>query len=74
VDNLFDVFNLSETFSAPQLGKRCVLFALEHFEEVCGSVTLQEFSDAMVAMLPLLKESLLADLRRPVAPPAEAGQ
>ncbi len=76
MDNLFDVFNLSETFSAPQLGKRCVLFALEHFDEVCAGVTHQEFAEAMVAMLPLLNESLLADLQRPVeaAAAAEAAQ
>ncbi len=72
VENLFDVFNLSETFSAPQLGKRCVLFALEHFDEVVASTDHGEFAEALRSMLPLLKESLLDDLKRPQPAAMEA--
>ena len=31
VENLPDVYEMAENFDAPQLAKRCVLFALEHF-------------------------------------------
>jgi hypothetical protein len=34
VDNLEAVFSLSEDFSAPQLAKRCVLFALERHADL----------------------------------------
>ena len=31
MDNLTDTYDLSENFNAPQLGRRCALFALEHY-------------------------------------------
>jgi len=31
VENLSDVYDTAENYDAPQLAKRCVLFALEHF-------------------------------------------
>lgn len=34
VDNLEGAFDLSEAFSAPQLAKRCVLFALERYDDL----------------------------------------
>jgi hypothetical protein len=34
VENLMDVWQASEDYSAPQLAKRCVLFALEHVTEI----------------------------------------
>jgi hypothetical protein len=34
VENLVDVWQASEAYSAPQLAKRCVLFALEHCTEI----------------------------------------
>lgn len=34
VENLVDVWQASEDYSAPQLAKRCVLFALEHVTEI----------------------------------------
>ena len=33
-DNLADVYSLSENFNAPQLGRHCMLYALEHYEEL----------------------------------------
>jgi hypothetical protein len=41
VENLVDVWQASEAYSAPQLAKRCVLFALEHCTEIIAQ-------DAMV--------------------------
>lgn len=35
-DNLADVYDLSENFNAPQLGRHCMLYALEHYEELVG--------------------------------------
>jgi hypothetical protein len=34
VENLVDVWQASEDYSAPQLAKRCVLFALEHVTDI----------------------------------------
>ncbi len=34
VDNLPDVFELAENCNAPQLAKKCVLFALENYDKV----------------------------------------
>ena len=31
LDNLADTYDLSERFNGPQLGRRCALFALEHY-------------------------------------------
>ena len=56
-----------------QLGKRCVLFALEHFDEVVAAGSDHtEFAEALRSMLPLLKESLLDDLKRPQPATLEA--
>lgn len=33
-ENLAAVHELSENFNAPQLGRRCVLYSLEHFEDM----------------------------------------
>lgn len=33
-DTLALVYDLSENFNAPQLGRHCMLFALEHYEEL----------------------------------------
>lgn len=33
-DNLASVHDLSENYNAPQLARRCVLYSLEHFEEM----------------------------------------
>ena len=33
-DNLASVYDLSENFNAPQLGRHCMLYALEHYEEL----------------------------------------
>ena len=33
-DNLASIYDLSENFNAPQLGRHCMLYALEHYEEL----------------------------------------
>ena len=44
-DNLADVYSLSENFNAPQLGRHCMLYALEHYEElVCLIPALRKLS------------------------------
>lgn len=30
-DNLAETYDLAENFNAPQLGRRCALYALEHY-------------------------------------------
>ena len=48
-DNLADVYNLSENFNAPQLGRHCMLYALEHYEElVRPTPALQKLSNKCV--------------------------
>eukprot|EP00877_Chromochloris_zofingiensis_P000485 jgi/Chrzof1/10437/UNPLg00364.t1 len=65
VDNLTDVFALSEAYSAPQLGKQCVLFALEHYDDIIkGSINARSYVLLMQKMVPLLKASLLEDLSK----------
>ena len=39
-DTLALVYDLSENFNAPQLGRHCMLFALEHYEELVRSPAL----------------------------------
>lgn len=34
-DNLAEIYDLAENFNAPQLGRRCALYALEHFVVRC---------------------------------------
>ncbi len=76
--SLADIYALSEAFSAPQLGKRCVLFALEHVDDLLeqhaasgdGQVV---YAAIMARMAPLLKESLVEDLnKQPEDAPASA--
>lgn len=33
-DNLASVHDLSENYNAPQLARRCVLYSLEHYEDM----------------------------------------
>ncbi len=37
-DNLASVHDLSENYNAPQLARRCVLYSLEHYEEMVRSL------------------------------------
>ena len=35
-DSLSAVYDAAESYNAPQLGRRCVLYALEHYEDMVG--------------------------------------
>lgn len=63
VDTLGEVLVLSEAHAAPQLGKRCVMFALEHYDDVVSSMGTQNYAALMGRMLPLLRPTLHEDLR-----------
>jgi hypothetical protein len=62
VDNLTGTFNLAEAFSAPQLGRRCVLFALERYDAVSAALEPAGFVALMRRMVPGLRESLTEQL------------
>ena len=38
-DNLASVHDLSENYNAPQLARRCVLYSLEHYEDMVRFLT-----------------------------------
>lgn len=46
-DNLAAVHELSENYNAPQLARRCVLYSLEHYEEMVR--TAHQFSSAALS-------------------------
>ena len=53
VDSLQTVYELSENFNAPQLGRRCVLFALEAYTdmvEVRGSCPTRDLADLILSL------------------------
>lgn len=72
VDNLGDVWAASEDFCAPQLAKRCVLFALEHCTEIINAdadstseqAGASTFTTYMHQMVPALRSSLIEDLAK----------
>lgn len=69
VQNVSEMYEASEAFSAPQLGMRCVLFTLEHYDEIVASCTTHEYSDVMRRMAPLLRCQLLEELTKIAAAP-----
>eukprot|EP00878_Enallax_costatus_P030851 GHUV01033651.1.p1 GENE.GHUV01033651.1~~GHUV01033651.1.p1 ORF type:complete len:180 (+),score=58.89 GHUV01033651.1:101-640(+) len=66
VENLADVWAASEDFCAPQLAKRCVLFALEHCTHIINadSAGASVFTTYMPQMVPALRSSLVEDLNK----------
>lgn len=62
VDNVMQTFELSEAYSAPQLGKRCVLFVLEHHDNILEMCEQDSYSQVMQRMVPCLRAGLLADV------------
>lgn len=67
VENLSGVFDLSEAFHAPQLARQCVVFALEHYQDVVADATVPGYSQLMQRMALPLRESLKQQLS--AAPP-----
>eukprot|EP00193_Tetraselmis_chui_P019389 CAMPEP_0177791712 /NCGR_PEP_ID=MMETSP0491_2-20121128/24096_1 /TAXON_ID=63592 /ORGANISM="Tetraselmis chuii, Strain PLY429" /LENGTH=698 /DNA_ID=CAMNT_0019313995 /DNA_START=331 /DNA_END=2423 /DNA_ORIENTATION=+ len=51
VDNLSDIYALSESFHAPQLAKHAVMYALEHYIEVVADVHMDGYCKLMEIML-----------------------
>ncbi|GBF96006.1 hypothetical protein Rsub_08821 [Raphidocelis subcapitata] len=72
VDNLEDAFGLAEDFSAPQLAKRCCLFALERHADLLARHGPDGYARLMRRMLPQLRANLVEDLRAAAAAEAEA--
>lgn len=66
VENLAGVWGASEDFCAPQLAKRCVLFALEHCTHIINadSAGANVFTSYMPQMVPALRSSLVEDLNK----------
>uniref|UniRef100_A0A7S0RRY0 BTB domain-containing protein n=1 Tax=Chlamydomonas leiostraca TaxID=1034604 RepID=A0A7S0RRY0_9CHLO len=73
VDNLAPTFELSEAFSAPQLAKRCVLFALEHYDDITRVLSTPEYYNLMARMVPHLQTSLMEDVGKAAAAAAGGG-
>jgi len=57
-ENIFDVYELSESFNAPQLGSRCVMFILEKSQEMISHHGLDSFLALATKMAPQLRDSL----------------
>ncbi|GIL80645.1 hypothetical protein Vretimale_9203 [Volvox reticuliferus] len=62
VDSVMSTFEYSEQFSAPQLGRRCLLFVLEMYDEVSklyeNTKDRPFYFDCLRRMVPCLKDSL----------------
>lgn len=56
------IYDLAENFNAPQLGKHCVLYALEHYKDMANGIPEAAFHALMKRMVPKLKESLTEQL------------
>jgi hypothetical protein len=57
-------YDLAEQFNAPQLGKHCVLYALEHYKDMVAGIPEPSFHALMKRMVPKLKESLTEQLMK----------
>eukprot|EP00798_Chlamydomonas_sp_ICE-L_P023164 gene23164-30372_t len=67
LDNVMDTFELAEAFSAPQLGKRCALLALEHYNDMLEDSNPNCFTTASIVMqrmVPHLRVTLLDDTNK----------
>lgn len=62
MDNLTETYDLAENFNAPQLGRRCALFALEHYVELSEGTPQPAWSQLMLRMMPKLKSFLTEEL------------
>ncbi|KXZ42885.1 hypothetical protein GPECTOR_113g297 [Gonium pectorale] len=81
-ESVMATFEYSEQFSAPQLGRRCLLYALEHYDEVFKLYDNPKdrpfYFDCLRRMVPCLKDSLYCgggpiwDSGAPPPPPAPA--
>ncbi len=63
-DNLCEVYEVAEDFHANVLARRCILFALEHFDECAGAMKPKDFGALLTRMAPQLRASLTEQLRK----------
>lgn len=69
VQNVVGMFEASEAFSAPQLGMRCVLFTLEHYDEIVIDIDALAYAvEIMQRMVPLLRCQLVEELTKASTP------
>ena len=66
-DNLEDAYGLSEAFGAPNLGKRCIHFALQHYQELVAHLGADGYAALMARMVPQLRSTLTHDLQAAAA-------
>ena len=67
VDSLAAMYALAENFNAPQLARRCVLFALEHYEAALMALGPAGFAGLIEQMVPKLKEFVTQQLVKTAA-------
>lgn len=60
IENVLHTFDMSEAYSAPQLGKRCILFCLEHYDEILPLVEPAAYMSYMQRMAPCLRGALVS--------------
>lgn len=70
-ENLHAIYELSESFNAPQLGSRCVMFILERSQEMIEHHGIQRFLVLAAKMAPQLRHSLTKMLESTVDAPKE---
>lgn len=76
MENLLPVYELAESYRAPQLRNSCVLFALDHQAELVehmgeGSYTGMWQMTSMLGQLRTYMETLLTRQQKEAPPPAE---
>lgn len=67
VESLANTYALAENFNAPQLARRCVLYALEHYEAALASCGPACFASLIEQMVPKLKEFVTEQLEKTAA-------
>eukprot|EP00210_Caulerpa_lentillifera_P000214 g209.t1 len=63
-ENIFDIYMLSESCMATQLGIHCVMFVLERSNEMILTYGLEKFLELVTKMVPQLRETLTNSLLR----------
>lgn len=67
VDSLPSTYALAENFNAPQLARRCVLFALENYEAALLAMGPANFAGLIEQMVSKLKEFVTEQLVKTAA-------
>lgn len=61
-ESLANTYALAENFNAPQLARRCILHALEHYEAALLALGTSTFASLIEQMVPKLKEFVIEQL------------